>query len=148
MSTICTNRKAGFEYNILEKIEAGIELLGTEVKSLREGRCSLKDSFAKIESDECFLYNCHIADYPQGIPHEPTRKRRLLLHKEEIRRLAAKTQKRGLTLVPTRLYFRKSRVKVELALAKGKKLYDKREILKKRSAQREIERTLKAKNLS
>lgn len=145
---IATNRQAWHEYFILESFEAGIALTGTEVKSLRNGKGSLKESYAQIKNSEVFLFNCHISPYDFGnrFNHDPLRPRKLLLHKEEIRRLIGKTKEKGLTLVPLSLYFdTHNRAKVELALAKGKKLYDKREDLAKRDAQRDVERALRGK---
>ena len=142
---ICTNRQARHEYHIEESCEAGLVLQGTEVKSLREGRANLKDSYASVDNGEVYLYECHISPYPNGgyANHEPKRARKVLLHKKEIRRLLGKTQERGLTLIPLRLYFLRGKAKVELALARGKKLYDKREDMKRRDADREIERAFK-----
>jgi SsrA-binding protein len=140
---VATNRQAGFQYFIEERLEAGIVLLGTEVKSLREGRVNLKDSFARVEGEEVFLHNCHISPYSHGNiqNHDPTRTRKLLLRREEIQRLIGKTQQKGLTLIPLKMYFNPRGIaKVELALARGKKLHDKRETEAKRSAQREIEK--------
>jgi SsrA-binding protein len=139
---IVSNRKARHDYTILDTYEAGIMLLGTEVKSLRLGRASLVDSFATVDEGEIFLRNVHIPEYTQGswTNHEPRRTRKLLLHRSEIERLIGKTQEGGLTLVPLRMYFSDGKVKVELALARGKKSYDKRNDLAKRDAQREINR--------
>jgi SsrA-binding protein len=130
---ICTNRQARFDYHLEENFEAGLALQGTEVKSLRDGRANLKDSYASVEDGEVYLYNCHISPYPNGgyANHDPERVRKVLLHKREIRRLVGKTQERGLTLIPLKLYFLRGKVKVELALARGKKQYDKREDLKR-----------------
>lgn len=140
-----TNRKAFHDYFILEKIEAGLSLLGTEVKSLREGRINLKESFARVEQGQLYLYNCHISPYSHGniANHEPTRRRKLLIRKKEIWRLMGKTAEKGLTLVPLKVYFKRSWAKVELGLAKGKHLYDKRETSAKKSADREIRRALR-----
>lgn len=142
---IATNKKAFHGYFIDERYETGISLLGTEVKALKEGKANLKDSFAKVEDNELFLYNCHIAPYSHGniANHDPLRARRLLLHKEEIRRLIGKTEQKGFSLIPLRLYLKKGLVKVELALAKGKKEYDKREDIKRKESDREIERAFK-----
>jgi SsrA-binding protein len=142
---ICVNRRARHDYFIEETYEAGLVLQGSEVKSLREGKANLSDSYARIMRGECVLLNAHINPYDAASRsnHEPTRTRKLLLHKQEIRRLAGKVQQKGLTLVPLRLYFKDGRAKVELGLAKGKKLYDKRETLRKKAAQREVERSLK-----
>ena len=144
--TICVNRKARHDYTIEETYEAGMVLQGTEVKSLREGKANLKDSHVRISKGEAVLFNAHISPYPAAnrFNHEPTRTRKLLLHKREILRLTGKVAEKGLTLIPLRLYFKNGRVKVELALARGKKLYDKRETLRRRFAQREVERALKA----
>lgn len=142
---VTVNRKARHEYHILESYEAGIALKGTEVKSLRAGKANLQDSFARIENSELILYNMHIARYEQGnrFNHEPKRPRKLLMHKREIMRLLGKTQEKGLTLVPLKVYFNNGRAKVELALAKGKKVYDKREAIKARDARREMDRAMK-----
>ncbi len=143
--TIITNRKALRNYSILEKIEAGIALKGTEVKSLRLGKGNLGDSFAKVEDMEVFLYNFHISPYEAGNihNHEPLRPRKLLLHKQQIRRLWGQTSVRGFSLIPLRLYFKNGKVKVELGLAKGKKLYDRREDIKRKEADAEAERAMK-----
>lgn len=135
---IAENRKARHDYHIEETIEAGIALQGTEVKSLRLGRVNLRDSFARVQNGEVFLHGVHISPYEQGnrFNHDPLRVRKLLLHKREIQRLAAKVQEQGYTLVPTKLYFKNGKCKVELALAKGKKLYDKRDSIAKREAER------------
>ncbi len=145
MKIVATNRKALYNYHILDSFEAGIVLKGSEVKSLRMGKVSLRESFAKTEGTEVFLYNLHITPYiHQGIPGpEPTRPRKLLLHKREIRRLIGLTGQKGLTLIPLKIYFKAGRAKVEIALVKGKKKYDKREKLKRKTAQREIARALK-----
>ncbi|MDD4518821.1 MAG: SsrA-binding protein SmpB [Limnochordia bacterium] len=147
IKVISENRKARHDYHIEETFEAGIVLTGTEVKSLRLGRANLKDSYAGVETGEVFLYNCHISTYDQGnrFNHEPKRKRKLLLHKREINRLIGQTKQKGYTLVPLRLYFSRGLVKVELALAKGKRSFDKREDIAKRDAQRQIARALKEK---
>jgi SsrA-binding protein len=135
---IAENRKARHDFHIEETIEAGIALQGTEVKSLRLGRVNLRDSFAKVEKGEVFLHGLHISPYEQGnrFNHDPLRVRKLLLHRREIRRLIGKTREEGYTLVPTKLYFKNGKCKVELALAKGKKLYDKRDTIAKRDAER------------
>ena len=142
---LCQNKKAYHDYFIEETHEAGIVLVGTEVKSLRLGKGNLKDSYVQVEEGEAFLHNTHISPYPYGhqFNHEPERVRKLLLHKREIRRLMGKTQERGYTLVPLKMYLKDGKIKIELGLAKGKVLYDKREALKKRSADREIERVMK-----
>ena len=146
--TIIDNRKARHEFEFLEKYEAGIELVGTEVKSLRAGKASLVDAYARIEGGQVWLYNLHISHYDFGNinNHEEKRPRRLLLHKSEIARLYAAVREKGLTLVPVRLYFNQALVKVELALAKGKKLYDKRETAARRDAKREMDRVMKTRN--
>lgn len=145
---ICVNRKARHDYFIEETYEAGLVLQGSEVKSLRDGKANLVDSYARIIRGECLLLNAHINPYDAANRnnHEPTRTRKLLLHKLEIRRLSARVRERGLTLVALKLYFKGSRAKVELGLARGKKLYDKRETLRKKVAQREVERSLKSRN--
>ena len=143
---IATNRKAFHDYFIEERYEAGIMLQGTEVKSLREGRVNLQDSYASVRGSEVFLHQCHISPYSHGniMNHEPTRVRKLLLHKTEIHKLLGKTQQKGLTLIPLRIYFSKrGYAKVELGLAKGKKLYDRRETIKSREAGREVQRAIK-----
>ncbi len=141
---ITVNRRAHFDYAIAETVEAGLVLQGTEVKSLREGRVSLKDAYADVQDGEMFLLNAHINLYEQGnrANHEPERPRKLLLHKREIYRLFSQIKEKGLTLIPTRMYFARGKAKVELGLAKGKKQYDKREDVKRRSAQRDIERAM------
>ncbi|TAK09051.1 MAG: SsrA-binding protein SmpB [Candidatus Manganitrophaceae bacterium] len=146
-SLVVSNRKAFHDYFIEETLEAGIVLSGTEVKSLREGRINLKDSFARVENGEVLLYNCHISPYSHGniSNHDPTRKRKLLLQRREIERLLGKAQQRGYTLVPLKIYFKRGWAKVELGLAVGKKLYDKRETESKKSAQREIEKAVRGK---
>jgi SsrA-binding protein len=143
--SVCVNRRARHDYFIEETYEAGLVLRGSEVKSLREGKANLKDSHARILKGEAFLLNAHISPYAAAnqFNHEPTRTRKLLLHKKEIRRLSGKVKERGLTLIPLRLYFKSGRAKVELGLARGKKLYDKRESLRRKVAQREVERSLK-----
>ncbi|KAA0256892.1 SsrA-binding protein SmpB [Deferribacter autotrophicus] len=147
MKVLATNKKAFHDYEIIEKYEAGIVLKGTEVKSAKNGRINLRDSFIRIKDGEAFLLNCHISPYEQGniMNHDPTRTRKLLLHKREIERLAGKVQEKGLTLVPLKVYLKNNLVKIEIALAKGKKLYDKRETIKKKDLEREISRTLKNK---
>jgi len=141
---IASNRKARHDYSILDTFEAGIMLVGTEVKSLRLGRASLVDSFATVDDGEVWLRNVHIPEYAQGswTNHEARRNRKLLLHRSEIERLIGKTREGGLTLVPLKLYFSDGKVKVELALARGKKSHDKRQALAKRDAQREIRRVM------
>jgi len=139
---ICQNKKAWHNYFIEDKYQAGVSLLGSEVKSLREGKVNLGDSYGDIKRGEVFLVDAHISPYPQAnrLNHDPLRTRKLLLHKKEIQRLIGKVQERGFTLIPLRLYFSNGRVKVELGLAKGKKLFDKRETLKRKTMEREMER--------
>ncbi len=136
---VSTNREAYHNYHIVETYECGIALTGTEVKSIRDGRCNLKDAYGLIRNGEAWLLNAHISPYSHGNRenHEPTRTRKLLLHKAEIERLIGKAQEKGLTLVPTKMYFKNGRIKVELAIARGKKLYDKRETERRREADRE-----------
>ena len=146
--TICVNRRARHDYFIEETFEAGMVLMGSEVKSLRDGRANLKDSYVRILKGEALLLNAHISPYPAAnqFNHQPTRTRKLLLHKREIRRLAGRISERGLTLIPLRLYFKNGKAKAELGLARGKKLYDKRDTLRKRAVQREVERSLKSRS--
>ena len=145
-SSIAENRKAFHDYHLLETFEAGLVLLGTEVKAIREGRVNLRDSFARVEGAEVFLYNVHISPYSHRgyATHEPLRRRKLLLHRDEIRKLISKTVAKGMTLVPVRLYYKKGRVKVAVSLAKGKKDYDKRETIKRREADRETRAAVKS----
>lgn len=145
VKVVAQNRKASHDYFIEETYEAGMVLKGTEIKSIRAGRVNLKDSFARVEDGEVFLYNMHISPYEQGnrFNHDPLRTRKLLLHKDEIRKLIGATKEKGYTLIPLKVYIRNGFAKVELALAKGKKLYDKRQAMAKRDAQREIERALR-----
>jgi SsrA-binding protein len=147
MKVVCQNRKAYHDYHIDEAVESGIALLGTEVKSLREGKANLKDSYVIIKGGEVFLLNCHISPYSHGniMNHDPLRTRKLLLHKKEISRLAGKVVAKGYTLIPLKLYFKDSFAKVEIGLAKGKKLFEKRDTIKEREARREIERAMKNK---
>ena len=142
---ITVNRKARHEYSIIQTWEAGIVLVGTEVKSLRQGKANLVDSYAKVVNGEIWLVNLHISEYTLGniYNHEPKRDRKLLLNKSEIRKLIGNTKEKGLTLVPLRLYFKKGKVKVEIALAKGKKIYDKRKDIAKRDFERDQERKIK-----
>ena len=143
---VATNRKAFHDYFIEERFEAGIQLQGTEVKSLRDGRVNLQDSYAGVKDGEVFLHHCHISPYSHGniMNHDPMRVRKLLLHRKEINKLLGKTQQKGLTLIPLRIYFSPRGIaKVELGLAKGKKLYDRRDAIKAREAGREVERALK-----
>jgi SsrA-binding protein len=145
IKTIATNRKAYHDYFINETYEAGIELKGTEVKSLRAGRANLKDSYAIIKDGEAFVVGLHISPYEQGNIHnvDPNRTRKLLLHKGEIRSLIGKTREKGYTLVPTKLYFKGRHAKLELGLGRGKKLYDKRRAMAEKDARREMERELR-----
>ena len=142
---IAENRKAFHDYHILETFEAGIALLGTEVKGIREGQANLRDSFARVDKGEVWLFNVHINPYSHRgyVDHDPKRKRRLLLHKHEIRKLIGKTVERGLTLVPTKMYFKNGKVKVALALARGKEAHDKRETLRRREVDRETRAAVK-----
>ena len=143
---VASNRKARYNYEILETYEAGLVLRGTEVKSLREGNANFKDSYARVDGNEVWLVGCHISPYHHGTDanHDPERKRKLLLHRSEINRLIGKTLERGLTLVPLRLYFKHGRVKLELGLARGKKLHDKRRVLREREARREMDKAVRA----
>ncbi|NQT95057.1 MAG: SsrA-binding protein SmpB [Candidatus Omnitrophica bacterium] len=147
MTIIAQNKKAHFDYNLFDRFEAGIELKGAEVKSIKQRKASLSDSFARIERGEVFLYGMHVNPYKQSGPFapNPTRTRKLLLHKKEISKLQGLTTQKGYTLVPTRLYLKKGLVKIELAVAKGKMLFDKREKLRQRTVDREIKRSLKSK---
>jgi SsrA-binding protein len=142
---IAENRKALHDYHVLETFEAGVQLLGTEVKGIREGKANLRDSYARVEKGEVWLYNVHINPYSHRgySDHEPTRKRKLLLHRAEIRKLIGKTVEKGMTLVPTRMYFQNGHVKVAISLAKGKKAHDKRETIKRREADRETRAAVK-----
>ena len=139
---VASNRRARHEYFLLETFETGIALKGTEVKSLRQGKASLQESYATIKNGEVWLVDMHVSPYERGAvdAHEPTRMRKLLLHKKEIRRLVGKLREKGITLIPLRVYFKNGIAKVELALARGKRAYDKRESIKQREAQREVER--------
>ena len=141
---VAQNKKAYHEYFVLEKFEAGIELFGTEVKSIRQGKVNLKDSWCSIVSNEIFVNGMHISPYEQGniFNRDPMRVKRLLMHKKEIRQLYAKVKQDGLTIVPLSLYFKNGRAKLEIGLCKGKKLYDKREAAAKKEAQRNIERSM------
>ena len=145
VSAIATNRQARFRYHFLETWEAGLVLTGTEVKSLREGKAQIKDGYASVKDGEVWLHNVHIPPYAPASRenHEPERSRKLLMHRREIERLIGKTREKGLTLVPTRLYFRDARVKVEIALAKGKDVGDKRQTIKDREMKREMERAIR-----
>jgi len=142
---IAENRKAMHDYHLLETFEAGIALQGTEVKSIREGRVNLRDSYARVEGGEVFVYNIHISQYGNRgyVDHEPTRRRKLLLKKQEIRKLIGKTVEKGMTLVPARMYFKNRRIKLAISLAKGKQLHDKRETVKRREAERETRAAVK-----
>jgi SsrA-binding protein len=141
---ITQNRKARHDYTVLDTLEAGIVLQGTEVKSLRQGRVNLKDSFARVDGGEMWLYHMHISPYDQGnrYNHDPTRRRKLLLHRREINRLVGRVQERGLTLIPLRVYLRGGKAKVELALARGKREYDRRHDIAKRDEERDMARAL------
>ncbi|MGE0449683.1 MAG: SsrA-binding protein SmpB [Vicinamibacterales bacterium] len=145
-ANIAENRKAFHDYHILESYEAGIVLLGTEVKAIREGRVNLRDSFARVENGEVFLYNVNISPYSHRgyAVHEPLRQRKLLLRRDEIRKLIGRTVEKGMTLVPLRMYLKQGRVKVAIGLAKGKKDYDKRETIKRRETDRETRAAIKA----
>ncbi len=142
---ICRNRKAYFEYVIDALYEAGLVLKGTEVKSLRQGRANIEDAYARFRDGELFLYNAHISPYTHAAvdSHEPTRPRKLLIHSWELKRLLGKVQERGYTLIPLKLYFKDQHAKVEIALARGKKKHDKRETIRRREEQRELERARK-----
>ena len=142
---IAKNKKARYDYEILSTHEAGLVLVGTEIKSIRQGRIQLKDGYARIQGNEAFLHEVYIAPYPNAGPfnHDPTRPRKLLLHKREIRRLFGKVQEKGLALVPLSVYLKNSRAKVELGIGRGKRKYEKREAIKRQDAKREIQRTLR-----
>jgi SsrA-binding protein len=142
---VATNRQASYRFNLLERHEAGMVLTGTEVKSLRQGQAQLKDAYATIDEGEVWLHNLHIPPYAPASRdnHDPERRRKLLMHRREIERLAGKVAERGLTLVPTRIYFSDGRAKVELALASGKDRFDKRQAIRKRDESREIQRALR-----
>ena len=143
---IATNKKARYHYHILDEFEAGLVLKGAEVKALRESKASLSDGFARVENREILLYNLHISLYSKSSEKEynPTRPRKLLLHKKEIDKLTGKLAERGLSLIPLKIYFKRGIAKVEIALAKGKKLYDKREALKRKTAEKELRRAVKS----
>jgi SsrA-binding protein len=147
---VCQNRKAFHDYEIVETIEAGLVLVGTEVKSLRDGRANLKDSYARIKRGEAFLYGLHISAYTHAYydNHDPERVRKLLLHRQEIKRLLGKTQEKGFALIPLKIYFKEGKAKVEIALARGKKAYDKRESLKRKEETRELDRARKRYKIS
>jgi SsrA-binding protein len=145
IKTIATNRKAYHNYHVEDSVEAGLVLAGTEIKSIRAGRVSLGDAYIRVEAGELWLVNAHIARYEAAsyLSHEPTRARKLLLHRKQIENLASKVKEKGFTLVPTRLYIKDSVAKVEVALARGKRQYDKRELIARREAERTIGRALK-----
>jgi len=147
IKTVATNRKAYRDYHLQDSVEAGIALTGTEIKSIRTGRVNLRDAYVRPEGGELWLLNAHIARYEAGsyLSHEPTRPRKLLLHRKQIDSLTSKVQEKGLTLVPIKLYIKDSTAKVEVALAKGRKLYDKRESIIRREVEREISRATKSK---
>lgn len=144
---IADNRKAHHDYHLLETFEAGLALTGTEVKAMREGRANLRDSYCRLDRGEAFLLGAHVGQYSHGgsASHDPLRPRKLLLHAEELRKLLGKTTEKGMTIVPLRLYFKHGRVKLAMALAKGKKSYDKRETIKRREAERETRAAMKTK---
>ena len=146
---VVQNRKARYDYHALDTWEAGIALLGTEVKSLRNGKANLRESYARVDGNEVYLHNVHIGEYEQGNlnNHEPTRKRKLLLHRQEINRMRGQVEEKGLTLIPLKLYFKRGRAKVEIALAKGKREYDRRQDIAKREANRDLDRALKERTL-
>jgi len=146
--SIAENRKAFHDYHIIETFEAGVALLGTEVKSIREGNVNLRDSYARVDGGEVWIYNVHIKPYSHRgyADHEPTRKRKLLLHRQEIKKLIGRTVERGMTLVPTRMYFKNGHVKIALGLAKGKQEHDKRETIRRREVDRETRAAVKARN--
>ena len=145
MKIAAQNRKAFYDYSIEDTFEAGIQLLGTEVKSLRDGKANLKDSYVLIKDSEAFLFNCHISPYTHGniMNHEPLRTRKLLLHKKEIERIKGKAQQKGYTLIPLKIYFKGPYAKVEIGLARGKREYEKRETIKEREAKKDIERAMR-----
>lgn len=145
MKVVCQNRKAFHDYFIEDTLEAGIALSGTEVKSLREGKANLKDSYVLVKRGEVFLLNCHISPYSHGniMNHDPVRTRKLLLHRKEIDRMSGKAATKGYTLIPLKIYFKASFAKVEIGLAKGKRLFEKRNSIKEREAKREIEKAMK-----
>jgi len=146
-NTTIVNRKAFHDYEIIERIEAGVVLIGTEVKALREGRANFKDSYARVIIGELWLVNMHISPYSNGgySNHEPLRHRKLLLHKRELKRLIGKIEERGLTIIPLKLYFKNGRAKIEIGLARGKRLHDKRKDIAKKDMQRDAQRELKNK---
>lgn len=144
---ITTNRKAHFNYEIVEKVEAGLVLQGTEVKALRDAQANLSDSYVHFRNNEAFLLNCHISPYPNAGPfnHEPLRQRKLLLNHSEIEKLESSIQEKGFTIIPLKMYFKNGRAKVELGIGRGKKLYDKRETVKRREQDREMSKAIKRK---
>jgi len=146
MKTIAQNRKAFHDYTIEDTLEAGIMLVGTEVKSIREGKVNLKDSYVIVKGSEVFLLNCHISPYSHGniMNHEPLRTRKLLLHKKEISKIQEKAAIKGYSLIPLKIYFKGSHAKIEIGLAKGKRQYEKRDTIKKKEADREIQRAMRA----
>lgn len=143
---IADNRKARHDFHLLEEFEAGLMLRGTEVKAMREGRANLRDSYCRVEGGEAFLLGAHVGQYSHGgyASHDPVRPRKLLLHQDELRKLLGKTTERGMTIVPLRMYFKNGRAKLLIALAKGKKTYDKRETIKRREAERETRAAVKS----
>jgi len=143
---IADNRKARHDFHLLEEFEAGLVLRGTEVKAMREGRANLRDSYCRVEGGEAFLLGAHVGQYSHGgyASHDPVRPRKLLLHQDELRKLLGKTTERGMTIVPLRMYFKNGRAKLVIALAKGKKTYDKRETIKRREAERETRAAVKS----
>jgi SsrA-binding protein len=147
IKSVSKNRRAFHEYEISDRLECGVVLVGTEVKSLRDGHCLLEDAYAKIDEDELWLIGCEIPEYVMGnrLNHKPKRPRKLLLHRRELAKFAGKASQRGFTLVPLAVYFKNGRAKVEIAVARGKQLYDKRQALKKHDAQREIQRAMSRK---
>ena len=146
---IAQNRKARYDYQAIDTWEAGIVLEGTEVKSLRNGKANLVDSYARVDGNEVFIHNLHIGEYDQGnqFNHEPMRKRKLLLHRHEINRLRGRVEEKGLTLIPLKVYFKRGRAKVEIALAKGKREYDRRQDIAQRDARRDMEKAIKERTL-
>jgi SsrA-binding protein len=147
MKIISQNKQARLHYEIGETYEAGIALVGTEVKALREGKCNLSDSYAAIQDGEAFIHDMHISPYSHGniMNHDPLRVRKLLLHRRELKRLYGKTREKGLTLIPLRIYFKSGKIKVELGVGRGRKLHDKRQELKRRTDKREMERAFRGK---
>ena len=143
---IADNRKAHHDFHLLETFEAGLALTGTEVKAMREGRANLRDSYCRIENGEAYLLGAHVGQYSHGgsASHDPLRPRKLLLHQEELRKLLGKTSEKGMTIVPVRMYFKRGRAKLAIALATGKKTYDKRETIKRREAERETRAAMKS----